>query len=136
MGTRKDSRSEQSQRVHVFQNKGTHDALQGMFWSKLNSGHGFTGWKQTKVQLILNTFWGNKSATISVFFFSFCRPVWFCLFVLINCDFFSSRWLKVSLSEPVSCRVSSGAATVVDHHRGDLSIDDLFLAIEIQHVDG
>lgn len=107
-----------------------------MFWSKLNSGHGFTGWKQTKVQLILNTFWGNKSATISVFFFSFCRPVWFCLFVLINCDFFSSRWLKVSLSEPVSCRVSSGAATVVDHHRGDLSIDDLFLAIEIQHVDG
>lgn len=33
-------------------------------------------------------------------------------------------------------RVASGAAAVVDHHRGDLSIDDLFLAVEVQHVDG
>lgn len=33
-------------------------------------------------------------------------------------------------------RVASGAAAVVDHHRGDLSVDDLLLAIEVQHVDG
>lgn len=35
-----------------------------------------------------------------------------------------------------ACRVASGAAAVVDHHRGDLPVDDLLLAIEVQHVDG
>lgn len=33
-------------------------------------------------------------------------------------------------------RAASGAAAVVDHHRGDLPVDDLLLAIEVQHVDG
>lgn len=32
--------------------------------------------------------------------------------------------------------VSSGAAAVVDHHGRDLSVDDLLLAVEVQHVDG
>ena len=52
----------------------------------------------------------------------------------------SLRILLVSLSlcwKQLFCgRVSSGAATVVDHHGRDLPIDDLLLAVEVQHVDG
>lgn len=70
---------------------------------------------------------------ISAFcFFFFCQLLLLVFLFLTNCDFFFSLWLKVS----VSCRVSSGAATVVNHHRWDLSIDDLLLAVEVQHVDG
>lgn len=45
---------------------------------------------------------------------------------------------KASMINPLSCRcqVSSGAAAVVDHHGRDLSIDDLLLAVEVEHVDG
>lgn len=32
--------------------------------------------------------------------------------------------------------VSSGAAAVVDHHGRDLPVDDLLLAVEVEHVDG
>lgn len=36
---------------------------------------------------------------------------------------------------PADTWVSSGAAAVVDHHGRDLSVDDLLLAIEVEHVD-
>lgn len=55
-------------------------------------------------------------------------------FVLIDWDFSSSLWLTVFTVG--ACGVASGAAAVVHHHRGDLPVDDLFLAIEVQHVDG
>lgn len=32
--------------------------------------------------------------------------------------------------------VSSGAAAVVNHHRRNLPVDDLLLAVEVEHVDG
>lgn len=37
---------------------------------------------------------------------------------------------------PADAWVSSGAAAVVDHHGRDLSVDDLLLAVEVEHVDG
>lgn len=52
MGTGKGGRSERSQQVHVFQNKGAHaeDAPQRMFWLKLNPGHGSTGMQAASSQ--------------------------------------------------------------------------------------
>lgn len=82
------------------------------------------GWKPPLVKLILDNY-RKQMSMYFCFFVSF-------FFFLTNCDFFFSLWLKVS----VSCRVPSGAATVVNHHRWDLSVDDLFLAVEVQHVDG
>ena len=35
-----------------------------------------------------------------------------------------------------SCRFPSGTSAVVDHHRRDLSVDDLLFAVEVEHVDG
>lgn len=69
----------------------------------------------------MNFCWVFLSASVVLF----C-----CFFMSINCDFLPV--VEVS----VSCRVSSGAATVVHNHRRDLPVDDLLLAVEVEHVDG
>lgn len=92
------------------------------------------GWKQPLVTVTSDhsrtksarNFWGF--CQLLLFCFCFVVLVWF----LTNCDASFSLGLNVS----VSCRVSSGAAAVVNHHGWDLSIDDLLLAVEVQHVDG